>query len=167
MTDRLKKGLSVLWLAVRVYVGWAWLTAGWGKVTGNFDASGYLKGAIAKAAAENPTVQGWWASFLEGFALPNVGLFNFLVAYGEVLVGLALILGFATTFAATMGLVMNFAFLLSGTLSTNPQLALLQVILITLGGAQLGYLGLDYWFRPWYRGKLQELGLIKADSAAA
>lgn len=154
MNENIKKGTSILWLAIRLYVGWAWLSAGWGKVTGGFDASGFLRGAIAKATAENPTVQGWWASFLEGVALPNAGFFSFLVAYGEVLVGLALIVGFATTFAATMGLTMNFAFMLSGTLSSNPQLAILEIILITLGGAYAGYLGVDYFFRPWFRNKL-------------
>lgn len=49
---------------LRVYLGWKWMTGGWGKVTGDFSAAGYLKGAIGKASGENPTVQGWWANFL-------------------------------------------------------------------------------------------------------
>lgn len=47
-----------IWLVIRLYVGWAWLTAGWKKVfnpawTGeNAGAAvgGYLQGALAKAA---------------------------------------------------------------------------------------------------------------------
>ncbi len=150
-----------LWLVIRLYVGYQWLVAGWHKIVDGFDATGFLQGAIAKSvpAAEGakPVVQGWWAAFLKGFALPNVGLFNFLVPWGEFLVGLALILGFATIFAATMGMVMNFAFLLSGTISTNPNYLILQFILVSLGGAYAGYIGLDYYFRPLWRRALARL----------
>lgn len=148
---------SWIWLIIRLYVGYQWLHAGWGKLTGAkpFDASGFIKGAIAKAtpatAGAKPVVQGWWADFLQSFALPNAKLFNFLIVWGEILVGLALILGFATLFAAVMGMLMNFAFLLSGTVSTNPNLLFLEFILIALGGAYAGYLGVDYWFRPLLR----------------
>src|SRR5690625_7706269 len=86
-----------------------------------FDASGFIQGAIANAGGENPTVQAWWGAFLETFALPNAEMFSFMVAWGEVLVGIALILGIFTNFAALMGITMNFAFLFSGTVSTNAQ----------------------------------------------
>lgn len=163
MTDFFKgaKG-SWIWLVLRLYVGYQWLHAGWGKVTGDkpFDATGFLKGAAAKAVAANgakPVVQAWWGDFLNNFALPNAKLFNFLIPWGEVLVGLALILGFATLFSAVMGMVMNFAFLLSGTVSSNPNLLALEFVLVALGGAYAGYIGVDYWFRPMYRNYLTKL----------
>ena len=31
-----------------------------------------------------PSVQGWYAGFLENLALPNAGLFNVLVPWGEL-----------------------------------------------------------------------------------
>ncbi|HEY8348118.1 MAG TPA: DoxX family membrane protein [Symbiobacteriaceae bacterium] len=152
---------SWIWLAIRLYVGYQWLHAGWGKLVNGFDASGFLKGAIAKAVPASPgakpVVAGWWASFLDGFALPNVGLFNFLVPWGEFLVGLSLILGFATIFAACMGALMNFAFLMSGAISSNPVLLALEFILVAAGGAYAGYLGVDYWFRPWFRQQVAKL----------
>lgn len=137
-------------LVLRLYLGYAWLTAGWGKVTGDFDASGFLKGAIAKASGDHPAVQGWWASFLEAFALPNSGLFSFLVAWGELLVGLGLILGCFTTFAALMGMVMNFAFLFSGTISTNAQMVLLTIFIV-VAGANAGRIGADRYVLPYLR----------------
>lgn len=162
---------SWIWLVIRLYLGYQWLMAGWHKLVDGFDATGYLKGAIAKAqpAAEGakPVVQAWWAAFLEKFALPNVGLFNFLVPVGEFLVGLALIVGFATIFAATMGMVMNFAFLLSGTISTNPNYLILEFILVALGGAYAGYLGVDYWFRPLWRSWMSRLFGSRAQGAAS
>jgi thiosulfate dehydrogenase [quinone] large subunit len=164
MTANLK-GVKVgwIWLVIRLYLGYQWVEASWHKITGAapFDASGFIKGAIAnsvpKTPGAKPVVQAWWASFLQHVALPNATLFNFMVQYGEMLVGLALILGFATLFAASMGMLMNFAFLLSGTVSSNANLLFLEVILLTLGGAYAGYLGVDYWFRPWFRGHLSRL----------
>lgn len=141
---------SYLLLVMRLYLGWAWLTAGWEKLIGGFDATGYLQGAIQQATGDNPVVQGWWAAFLEGLALPYVGLFNFLVPIGEFLVGLALILGTFTTFAALMGMVMNAAFLFSGTISTNPQMVLVTVFIL-VAGSNAGKIGLDRKIIPYIR----------------
>lgn len=149
----LRTNKVAMWLltVLRVYIGYEWLTAGWGKLTGNFDAGGFLQGAIAKAAGDHPAVQGWWAAFLEHAALPGVKFFNFLIPVGEVLVGLGLILGTFTTFAALMGLVMNAAFLLSGTVSTNVQMLLIQVLII-VAAANAGKIGFDRWVLPFLRG---------------
>ncbi len=147
---------SALLTVLRVYLGYSWITGGWGKITGGgFDASGFMKGAIANSTGDHPAVQGWWATFLEGFAVPNVGLFNFLVPWGEFLVGLALILGIFTTFAAVMGATMNFAFLFSGTTSTNPQMVILALFII-VAGANAGKYGLDRYVLPIIRKALNK-----------
>lgn len=135
---------------IRIYIGYAWLSAGIGKITGGFDASGFLQGAIASAGGDHPAVQGWWAAFLEHVALPNAGLFTFLVMWGEVLVGIALILGIFTNFAALMGITMNFAFLFSGTVSTNAQMVLLTIFLL-VAGYNAGRYGLDRWVLPFLK----------------
>ncbi|MEN2767158.1 DoxX family protein [Ornithinibacillus xuwenensis] len=136
---------------IRIYIGYAWVTAGIGKLTGGgFDASGFIQGAIASAGGEHPAVQGWWAAFLEAVALPNANLFSFMVMWGEILVGIALILGIFTNFAALMGVTMNFAFLFSGTVSTNAQMVLLTVFLI-VAGFNAGRYGLDRWVMPFLK----------------
>jgi len=136
---------------IRIYIGYAWLTAGIGKLTGGgFDASGFIQGAIANAGGEHPAVQGWWATFLEAVALPNAELFSFMVMWGEILVGAALILGIFTNFAALMGMTMNFAFLFSGTVSTNAQMVLLTVFLV-VAGFNAGRYGLDRWVIPFLK----------------
>src|SRR5690625_3700202 len=140
---------------IRIYLGYTWLTAGWGKITGGFDASGFIQGAIASAGGENPAVQGWWAAFLETFALPYAGLFSFMVAWGEVLVGIALILGIFTNFAALMGITMNFAFLFSGTVSTNAQMVVLTMFLL-VAGFNAGRYGLDRWVIPFIKNYTRE-----------
>jgi thiosulfate dehydrogenase [quinone] large subunit len=140
---------SYVLLVLRLYLGWSWLQAGWGKIVGgNFDATGFLKGALEKVSGDHPAVQPWWADFISGFALPNVGLFNILVPWGEFLVGLGLILGIFTTFAVLMGLVMNFSYMFSGTTSTNPQMVLIGMFII-IAGFNAGKIGLDRWVIPF------------------
>lgn len=138
---------------LRIYIGYQWITAGWGKAIGGFDASGFIQGAIASAGGDNPAVQGWWATFLEAVALPNAGIFSVMVAWGEVLVGIALILGIFTNFAALMGITMNFAFLLSGTVSTNAQMVILTIFVI-IAGYNAGRYGLDRWALPFLKSKI-------------
>ena len=47
-----------------------------GKISGGFEARGFLEGALKKATGEHPAVQSWWAISLKGHAIPNVELFN-------------------------------------------------------------------------------------------
>lgn len=140
---------------LRVYIGYQWIISGFGKITGGFDASGFIKGAIASAGGENPAVQGWWATFLEHVALPNAGLFSFLVMWGELLVGIALILGLVTNFAALMAITMNFAFLFSGTVSTNGIMILITTFLL-VAGYNTGRFGLDRWVIPFLKNRTAE-----------
>jgi len=134
---------------LRVYIGWQWLTAGWGKVTGErFDASGYLNGVV-----NNETVIEYYPTyhaFIENIALPNANIFSFLVAWGEVLVGLGLIVGILTTAAAFFAIIMNFAFMFAGTISSNPWLVLLTVFILA-AGFNAGKIGGDRWVIPYIR----------------
>ncbi|AGA57095.1 putative membrane protein [Thermobacillus composti KWC4] len=145
---------AIIWLVIRLYLGYTWLMAGWHKVTSpawtgeNAGAavSGFINGALAKAT-EGKDVTGWYAAFLENVALPNAKLFSFLVAYGEVLVGLGLIVGLFTGIAAFFGSFMNVAFLFAGTLSSNPLLFILATWLV-LAWKTAGWYGLDRWALP-------------------
>lgn len=141
---------SAVWTLVRIWLGIQWIEAGWHKVTDGFDASGFMQGAIAKASGENPAVQDWYAAFLKGFALPNADLFSFLVAWGELLVGIGLILGAATIPALLAGAFMNLNFLLAGTTSTNPILFTVAVILLFAGSGSYHF-GVDRVAIPYLK----------------
>ncbi|WP_079911107.1 DoxX family membrane protein [Paenibacillus sp. 32352] len=146
---------GVIWLIIRLYVGYTWVTSGWGKITNpawtgdkaGTALTGFIKGALAKAEA-GKDVTGWYASFLEHFVLPNAKVFGFVVAFGELLVGLGLILGLLTGIAAFFGGVMNASFLFAGTLSTNPILFILATWLV-LAWKNAGWYGLDRWALPF------------------
>lgn len=157
---------SWFWLIVRVYVGFEWLMAGWGKFTGTGwigdgagnAISGFMKGALAKTAGAHPDVQGWYAAFLENVVIPNASFWSHLVVYGEILVGVALIIGAFTGIAAFFGLFMNLNFMFAGTVSTNPILFTISIFLI-LAWKTAGYVGLDRYLLPllgtyWQPGKL-------------
>ena len=143
---RENKVVSWVLLVFRLYVGYEFLMAGWEKLTGpkTFSSLGFLKNALTMANGPHAAVQGWWVPFLKGFAIPNHSFFDVAIPYGEVLVGLGLILGCLTTYAIFFGMVMNFAYMFSGTVSTNPQLILLSIFIIA-AGANAGKIGLDHW----------------------
>ena len=144
--------MAWLWLIVRVYAGWIWLAAGWEKINNpawvgeeaGTAVSGFLNGALAKMVGEHPDVSQWYAWFINNFAMDNATIFSYVVAYGEVAVGLGLIVGFLTGIAAFFGVLMNFNFLFAGTVSINPQLIILG-ILIMLAWRTAGWWGLDRW----------------------
>ncbi|MBT2679160.1 DoxX family protein [Bacillus sp. ISL-35] len=137
---------------IRIWLGYNWMTAGWGKLTGEgFDATGYITNAIANPVkGPEGIVYGWYVSFLENFALPNIELFNFIVPVGEFLVGVGLILGCLTTAAMFFGLLMNFSFFLAGTVSHNPTDIFFGFILL-FAGYNAGRYGLDRWVIPFIR----------------
>ncbi|MDP4087026.1 MAG: DoxX family protein [Bacillota bacterium] len=136
---------------LRLYLGYTWLTAGFHKFTGGFDASGFLKGVVANPVKgpDGSIVFSTYVSFLKDFALPNAHIFNTIIPLGEFLVGLGLILGCLTTAAMFFGLVMNFSYLMAGAISTNPIDIILGVIIL-FAGFNAGKFGLDNWIRPLF-----------------
>jgi thiosulfate dehydrogenase [quinone] large subunit len=60
---------------------------------------------VAEFAADNPVE--WYKTFLQHTVLPNAKVFATLQAYGEVVVGLALVLGLFTGLAAIIGLALS------------------------------------------------------------
>ncbi|MFP3360020.1 Crp/Fnr family transcriptional regulator, partial [Planococcus sp. SIMBA_143] len=51
---RENKGASGILFLIRLFLGYQWITAGWTKITGGFDANGFLQGAVAGASGEHP-----------------------------------------------------------------------------------------------------------------
>lgn len=158
--------LSWLWLILRIYVGYEWLIAGWGKVNNpawvgpkaGVAISGFLNGALEKTAGPHADVSPLYAAFIHNVAIPNASLFSYMVAYGEVLVGIGLILGAFTGIAAFFGAFMNMNYLFAGTVSTNPLLFMIELFLI-LAWRSAGWFGIDRFLlpmlgTPWQKGKL-------------
>lgn len=158
--------LSLLWLPVRLYVGWGWLYAGYEKIINpvwvgpkaGVALNGFLTGALAKTQGAHPDVASWYGGFLQGFVAHNLVAFSYLISFGEFFVGVALILGAFTGVAAFFGAFMNVNYLLAGTVSTNPILFIIEIFLM-LAWRVAGWWGLDRILMPllgtpWKPGKL-------------
>jgi thiosulfate dehydrogenase [quinone] large subunit len=156
--------MAWVWLILRLYVGYEWISAGWGKIQNSSwvgakagtALTGFVNGALAKTAGSHPDVQVWYAWFLTHIVLPNARVFSYLVSFGETLVGIALILGIFTGIAAFFGSFMNVNYLLAGAVSTNPILFVIATWLV-LAWKVAGWWGLDRWVltafgTPWKPG---------------
>ncbi|WP_237163215.1 DoxX family protein [Paenibacillus sp. BIHB 4019] len=151
---------AAFFVLLRLYIGMKWLSAGWGKLTGEgFSSAGFMANAVENPITDKATgllVYPVYTGFLEHFALPNAGLFNLIIPIGEFLVGLGLILGAFTSTAVLFGLLMNFMFLLAGSISTNPWMVLLGGIIL-IGGANAGKFGLDHYLLPYMKTRFQRI----------
>ena len=83
------------------------------------------------------TVYDWYRAFIELLVNTHAEVwFAKVIVFGEMAVGLGLIFGVFVGIAATGGLLMNLAYLLAGTVSINPALAVLQVCFVWRGRTQ-------------------------------
>jgi thiosulfate dehydrogenase [quinone] large subunit len=157
---------AVIWMPIRFFVGQEWLSAGEHKVrddawmSGGSALQGYWERAVAIPETGRPAITyAWFRDVLE-FLLRHETYtwFAKVVAVGEVLVGLGLIIGALVGIAAFFGTLMNFNFQLAGSASTNPVLFGLGVFLV-LGWKVAGHVGLDRYLlpllgTPWTRGPI-------------
>lgn len=153
---------AFLWLAVRLYLGYEWVMAGWEKFQNpawigdesGKAITGFLQHALAKTTGPHPDVQSWYAYFIEQVALNHTVLLSYLVTFGELAVGIALITGFLVGLSAFFGVFMNANFLLSGSVSINPNMIFFGILLI-LAWRVAGYYGLDRVVLPKLRTALR------------
>jgi thiosulfate dehydrogenase [quinone] large subunit len=142
-----------LWLPLRVWLGWTWLQSGWGKVQNPAwvgDGSA-LRGFWERAATIDPRpiiTYDWYRDFI--LFLLNAEAYTWfakLIAYGELVLGAALILGAFTGLAAFFGGFLNWNFIMAGTASTNALLFAIATWLV-LAWKTAGWVGLDRWLLP-------------------
>lgn len=132
--------MAWLWLIVRVWLGYQWILSGYSKLTdtgwmkGGEALKGFLSYSIKTAlAAEShpPIAYKWYLALLQG--LVDSGAYNWmakLVAIGEFLVGVALILGLFTAVAAFFSGFMVWGYAMAGTAGVAPMFLLLSVLLV-------------------------------------
>jgi thiosulfate dehydrogenase (quinone) large subunit len=145
--------LAWVWLIVRLYMAYTWLSSGYGKLTSPAwtQSGSALQGFWTSAAQTLPRpviAFDWYRQFIQ-FMLDSHAYvwFSKLVVAGELLVGLALLLGAFTGIAAFVGGFMNWNFMMAGSASINPVFFTLSVLLI-LAWKTAGYWGLDRWLLP-------------------
>ncbi|CAG0937052.1 thiosulfate dehydrogenase [quinone] large subunit [Thermoflexales bacterium] len=164
-----------VWVLPRIWLGVQWLQAAQHKIgspqwvqTGDA-LKGYWLNAVQMPATGSPPIAfDWYRSFLQTLLDAQAYTwFAKLVAYGELLIGIALIIGAFTGIAAAFGGLMNWNYMMAGSASTNPVLFIVAVGLIVAWKVS-GYIGADYFLLRWigtpWRGRSVK---AKSDTSAA
>ncbi len=168
---------ALFWLPIRLFIGREWLAAGEHKVRddawmdGGVALQGYWERIVAVPDEGRPAITySWYRDFIQ-YMLDNgwYTWFAKIVAVGEVLIGVALIIGILVGIVAFFGTFMNFNFMLAGTASTNPVLFGFSVFLI-LAWKVAGYWGVDRYLlpligTPWKMGSLFKQNESSQDAA--
>jgi thiosulfate dehydrogenase [quinone] large subunit len=87
-------------VSTKLVIAWAGNVLPYPAVSPRF--IGFQPKRVAEFASENPVL--WYKDFLENTVLPNAKLFAMLQSYGEVAVGIGLVLGLFTGLTALVGL---------------------------------------------------------------
>jgi thiosulfate dehydrogenase [quinone] large subunit len=146
---------SWIWLLVRLWLGYKWIDAGLHKIsnpawtqTGEAVKGFWTNAVLIPETGRAAISFDWYRSFLS--MMLDMEAYRFmapLIAYGELLIGIALVLGLFTGIAAFLGGFLNWNFMMAGTASTNPVLFVLAILLV-LAWKVAGYIGLDYYLLP-------------------
>lgn len=145
-----------LWLILRVWLGYQWINASLHKISNPawVQTGEALKGfwssiVVIPDTGRPPVAFGWYRAFIQ--ALLNAEAYTWfakLVVYGELFIGIALIIGAFTGIAAFFGAIMNWNFMMAGSASSNPLLFVAALGLI-VAWKVAGYIGADYFLLPW------------------
>ena len=142
------------WLLARLYVGWHWFESGREKVS----SAGWMEGgaslrdawaqALAVPGAGGVPSGGWYRQALR-FMLDHhwYGWMATAAAIGEVLVGLALLLGLLTGVAVVLGTLLSASFFVAGPAGLDP-VVLLVALGLLVAWKVAGYIGLDAFVLP-------------------
>lgn len=165
---------SWFWLIVRVWLGWEWVEASLHKInspawvqTGEA-VKGFWQNAVAIPEVGRPAISfDWYRSFLQ--MMLDADAYTWmapLIAYGELLIGIGLILGAFTGIAAFFGALLNWNFMMAGTASSSPMLLVIAVG-IMLAWKVAGYVGLDFFLlrflgTPWRAAPPEKVNLAAA-----
>lgn len=102
------------WLAVlRIYAGVFWLTHGIPKLLNPqfFGPQGFMVTLIRDNTSNGGS--GAYAAFLTHVVIPNADLFSHLVAWGETLTGVSLLLGLLTPVGGVVGMFLAFNYFMT------------------------------------------------------
>lgn len=155
-----------LWLLLRIWLGWQWIDASMHKIsdpkwvqTGEALKGFWMSAVKIPVAPARPAITfDWYRMFLQAMLDGQVYTwFAKVIAFGELLIGIGLIIGAFVGIAAFFGAFMNWNFMMAGSASTNPLLFVVAVALV-LAWKVAGYYGADFallkWIgTPWARPK--------------
>jgi uncharacterized membrane protein YphA (DoxX/SURF4 family) len=133
---------------LRILVGVLFLLVAWPKVSGRFLSGDVLPRQLLNGIQKDPLA--WHRAFIEGFVIRHGHFFSYLSAFGEISIGLSLIVGCLVRISSLFGALYNFNIMFSvayaaggGTVNYNRVLILSHLIFVSASaGRSLGIDGL-------------------------
>lgn len=143
------------YLGIRLFLAYQWIHSGWGKVRddawmdGGAALQAYWTRAVAVPEQGRPPITYPAYRSLIQYMLDNewYSWFAKVIAVGELLIGIGLLVGGLTAIAAVFGLLLNFSFIFAGSTSSNPTMIILGALII-YGWRTAGWWGLDRFLLP-------------------
>lgn len=135
--------LAPVWIGVRLYVGWVWLSAGWFML----QRPEWMSGTALSDA---------WLARRDG---AGYGITSQLISWGAAdwmarataigltVAGIAVLLGLATGVASFLGILLSVNVIVTDTTQLGPEVFALAVLLV-LAWKSSGWIGLDRWLLP-------------------
>lgn len=139
----IKQSANVLFSLIRIGLGFSWFHEGWFKIQAQFDISGLVPSVLANTDSPD-----WYKTFMETVVAPNTGLFNILIPWGELFVGLGLITGILTLPALVAGIFMGINYWLADMIYIYP-LQLATGIVLVLAIKQATYFSSTTTYLFW------------------
>lgn len=146
---------SLLWLPLRLWMGYQWLTSGLNKIDNpawmetGVALRGFWQRAVEIPEEGQPAIAfDWYRSFIQSLLDAEAYTwFAKVIAVSELVFGILLILGAFTGIVAFLAGFMNWNFIMAGSASINGVMFTIAVGLI-LAWKVAGYIGLDYFLLP-------------------
>ena len=147
--DYLTARTRLVYVAIpRIFVGYHFISVALPKLARGFTSGNDLPAQLMRGIAKDPI--GLHREFIEGFVLPHAGFFSYLVPYGELAIGISLLVGCLVRVSSAFGAFHNLNILLAlaipgggAQIAVNSTFIALQIVFImSSAGRSLGLDGI-------------------------
>jgi uncharacterized membrane protein YphA (DoxX/SURF4 family) len=153
LREHLKQSTYLIYLAIpRIVVGGFFLEFGWEKLTPRGLSGEQMARQLARATGDPIAFH---RDFILHFVVPHARFFSHLVAFGEIAIGISLILGCLVRVSSTFGVFHNlniyFAVAIPGggaQIGLNRIFIVLQIMFVLASAGRV--LGLDGLLKKWF-----------------
>ncbi|MEK8128257.1 DoxX family membrane protein [Paenibacillus filicis] len=111
--------------AARILSGWMWLKSGYDKWSGGFGVE-----SLIPVIATNRDTPAWYKTFFAQVVSPLAPVFDAVIPWGEMLIGLGLIVGLFILPALMMSVFVNANYILADMIFTYPTDILVATLLL-------------------------------------
>jgi thiosulfate dehydrogenase [quinone] large subunit len=149
-----KQKTALVYLAIpRIFVGYHFISVAIPKLTRGFTNGEDLPAQLLKSVLRDPI--GFHRAFIQGFVIPHAGFFSYLIPYGELAIGISLVVGCLVRVSSFFGAFHNLNILLAVAIPNGGAQAAINAVFIA---AHIAFvlssagcvLGLDALLKKWF-----------------